>query len=190
MLGMADNVIAGKRQFPGVKVVGTGMGAGGRKDLSDLLDLPVSQRWHRAAVKAMGGPVAANAPPACPAAGVPFAESSVRLVVRSPLFRGELEQRRPVAHAIKHRLAAPPARLTCFYLGPGHVGAFTLPLLAPVLCAPVVFLCRLCRPACPQERLLLPLLVGHHPSHGLPPPTYTTLVTVTLSLPSVTDPLW
>ena len=41
-----------------------------------------------------------------------------------------------------------------------------------------------------SKNVLLPLLVGHHPSHGLPPPTYTTLVTVTLSLPSVTDPLW
>jgi len=172
MLGMADNVIAGKRQFPGVKVVGTGMGAGGRKDLSDLLDLPVSQRWHWAAVKAMSGPVAAHAPPACPAVGVPSAECSVRPVVLSPLFRGELEQRRPVAHAVKQGLAAPSARLTCLNLSQAHVSTFTQPLLPPLLSAPVLFLRRLCRPACPQERLLFPLLVGH-PSHGLPPPTCT-----------------
>ncbi|MGH3406738.1 MAG: hypothetical protein ACRDRJ_30180 [Streptosporangiaceae bacterium] len=187
MLGTADNVIAGKRQFPGVKVIGTGAGAGGRKDLSELLSLPVPQRRHRAAVKTMSSPVTAHAPPDCPAITMSFAESSVRPVVLSPLLRGELEQGRPVAHAVKQGLAAPPARLTCFYLGPAQAGTFTLPLLAPLLFAPVVFLCRLRRPACPHERLLLPLLVGHL-SHGLPP--RSAPVAVTLSLPSVTDLLW
>jgi hypothetical protein len=133
MLRMADNVIASERQFPGVKVFDAGMGAGGRKDLSDLLDLPVGQRWHWAAVKTMSDPVTAHPPPACPAVGVPFAERGVRPVVLSPLFRGEMEQRRPVTHAVKQGLAAPSARLTCFYLGPAHVGTFTLPLLAPFL---------------------------------------------------------
>ena len=93
----------------------------------------------------MRGPVTAQAPPACPAVGVPFAERSVRPVVLSPLFRGEPEQWRPVAHAVQQGLAAPSARLTCFYLGPAHVGTFTLPLLAPLLCAPVLFLCSLAR---------------------------------------------
>src|SRR5947199_102419 len=60
MLGVADHMVAGQSQVPGVKVLRPH--AGGRKDPADLLDLPGTQRRWRTAVEAMSSPVTAHAP--------------------------------------------------------------------------------------------------------------------------------
>jgi hypothetical protein len=102
-----------------------------------------------------------HAPPACPAFSMPLAKFLVRPVVRSTLFRGELEQGRPVSCAVQQGLAAPPAWLTCLHLRPAHVGAFAVPPLPPLFCAAILFLCYLRRAPCAQQRLLLALLISY-----------------------------